>query len=86
MSYDLSNKLFQVCDAKCMLALTTQIILCKLICPFAMAVCNFTKYFACLLEIQKYLLIRENSESKLVTMNLPAKGVFSKRRWSKLVA
>lgn len=79
MPCDLSNKLFEVCDAKYMLALTTQIILCKLICPFAMALCNITKYFACLLEIQKHLLIEENSEPKLVTINLPAMGVFSEK-------
>lgn len=86
MLCDLSSKIFQVCDAKYMLALTTQIILCKLICPFAMALCNIAKYFACLLEIQKHLLIEENSEPKLITMNLPAMDVFSERRWFKMVA
>lgn len=86
MPWDLNNKLFQACDVKYTLPLTTQIILCKLICPFAMALYNVTEYSACLLENQEYLLIQENSESKLWTMNVHMVGVSSKRRWSKMVA
>lgn len=77
MPYDLNNKLLQVCDNKYLLGLTTQIIL---ICPFAKALCNTAKYIACLLQIQKCLLIQEKSESKVLTMNLPEMSVsFSKK-------
>lgn len=86
MPHDLNNKLFQFRDAESGLAVTTQMILCKLIGHFAMALCNVIKYFVLFLEIQKSLLIPENSESKLITVNLRAIGAFSTRRWSKIVA
>lgn len=84
MPYDLNNKLLQVCDNKYLLGLTTQIIL---ICPFANALCNIAKYFECLLQIQKYLLIQEKSESKVLTMNLPEiSDFFFQERWAKMIA